>query len=338
MCSTSDQGPGSSHHFSKHEIFFKHLFGICSSFPSHSGMTPPKQNCTKLAGKKKGYNSEWADSPSSLYQRGVTFYTLHKFRHRFPSEKRIKRKSEGTKVPGVQTAVLFSLLTSEVKAATEALFTNKNSPRGRGSCWSSRLVKIRNTLFHQSSSFEEAVTRCSETMAEGSSQQLWNDLAERECWSLQPCATQASCAFCLDGISWYDCKRGAANNAHEEKTFVRISQTLSSKPSSQCANGIPSPRRDARHEWRFGFIGRCSEADAPGLPQLNTSKHVQKCYTKAIMDVATKVACSFPIRSLQRRSARDIPCWKRMTELWLHTDVRWEKSPLRFQIMFFSCS
>lgn len=89
---------------------------------------------------------------------------------------------------------------------------------------------------------------------------------------------RASRAFCLDGISWCVCSRGAANNTHEE-TFVRISDTLEQTQLPVCR--LVSITTQGRPPWLVVWIwwqvqgGQCSWS--------SDNKHVQKCYIKVIM-------------------------------------------------------
>lgn len=141
----SDQGRSPSYHFPS----MRYFLNICLEFVSVFPLTvawPCQRETVPSSQLKKGYNSEWGSSPLSLYQRGNVewhFTTLHKFDTVFPpkSEPR-RRKVKELKCQVSRKQFFSSPLTSEVKAATEAMFwvRHRQELSKMQRCWKRQLL------------------------------------------------------------------------------------------------------------------------------------------------------------------------------------------------------
>jgi len=180
-------------------------------------------------------------------------------------------------------------------------------------------------------------------MAEDLTQQLWKDIADCECFSLQlDESTDVSDTAQLCIFIWMVF---TDMNAREElltvlpmkehtrgedifqsfKNFIEKTQLPACKLVS-----ITTDRAPAMVGRSNGFIAKCREDDA-FLDFLNYHCiiHQQALCAKMLnikeMDVTTKISCSIRARSLQRRlfcaHLEKADCDH--SELLLHTDVRW---------------
>ncbi|KAM4555068.1 general transcription factor II-I repeat domain-containing protein 2-like [Odontesthes bonariensis] len=188
------------------------------------------------------------------------------------------------------------------------------------------------------------VTRRCETMAEDVTQQLWKDIKDCECFSLQldestdVSDTAQVCIYIRLVLSDMSAKEELLTvlpmKEHARgqdifqafKNFIEKTQLPVYKLVSITTDGAPAMVGRVN-----GFIAKCRQDDAfPDFLNYHCLIHQQALCAKMlnmkeIMDVATKIACSIRARALQRRLFRAhlerADC--EHSELLLHTDVRW---------------
>ena len=216
--------------------------------------------------------------------------------------------------------------------AADSLFRDfKNKPEILGSIKALQLS--RNT-----------VTRRSEAIAEDLTRQLWKDIADCECFSLQldestnVSDTAQLCIFIRMVFTNMTAKEELLTilplKEHTRgedifksfKNFIEKTQFPVCKLMSITMDGAPAMVGHSN-----GFIAKCREDDDfPDFLNYHCIIHQQALCAKMlnmkeIMDVATKISCSIRARSLQRRLFRahleKADCDH--LELLLHTDVRW---------------
>ena len=181
-------------------------------------------------------------------------------------------------------------------------------------------------------------------MAEDLPQQLWKDIGDCECFSLQfgesadLSDTAQLCIFIrmvftdmtakeelLTVLPMKEHTRGE-DIFQSFKNFMEKAQLPVCKLVSITTDGAP-----AMIDRSNGFIAKCRDDEVfPDFLNYHCIMHQQALCAKMlnmkeIMDVATKIACSIRARSLQRRLFRahleKADCDH--SELLLHTDVRW---------------
>ena len=187
------------------------------------------------------------------------------------------------------------------------------------------------------------VTRRCEAMAEDLTHQMWKDIRDCECFSLQlDESTDVSdiaqvCIFIRMVFNDITAKEELLTILHMKeqtrgedifqtfKNFIEKTELPVYKLISITTDGAPAMVGRVN-----GFIAKCREDDAfSGFLNYHCIIHQQALCAKMlnmkeIMDVATKIACSIRARSLQRRLFRvhieKADCDH--SELLLHTDVR----------------
>ena len=257
----------------------------------------------------------------------------------------------------------FTQATSEVKAATEASFRvshiivkNKKSFQD-GEMVKEAFVEAADSLFRDFKNKAEilssikalqlsrsTVTRRYEAMAEDFTQQMWKDIGDCECFSLQldestdVSDTAQMCVFIRMVFSDMTAREELLTLLPmKEKTrgediflsfenFIEKTQLPVYKLVSITTDDAP-----AMIGHLNGFIAKCRQDDAfPDFLNYHCIIHQQALCAKMlnmkeIMDVATKIACAIRARSLQRRLFRahleQADCDH--SDLLLHTDVRW---------------
>uniref|UniRef100_A0AAQ4S2T7 HAT C-terminal dimerisation domain-containing protein n=1 Tax=Gasterosteus aculeatus aculeatus TaxID=481459 RepID=A0AAQ4S2T7_GASAC len=292
------------------------------------------------------------------------FRTLHgKYDTEFPPKSELRK----TKVKELKSQLLgqqsfFTQATSKAKAATEASFRvshiivkNKKSFQD-GEMVKEAFVEAAHSLFRDFKNKAEilspikalqlsrcTVTRRCEAMAEDLTQQMWKDIGDCECFSLQLDETDVSdtaqmCVFIRMVFSDMTAREELLTLLPmKEKTrgediflsfknFIEKTQLPVYKLVSITTDGAP-----AMIGHLNGFIAKCRQDDAfPDFLNYHCIIHQQALCAKMlnmkeIMDVATKIACAIRARSLQRRLFRahleQADCDH--SDLLLHTDVRW---------------
>lgn len=293
------------------------------------------------------------------------FRTVHKnYDTDFPPKSELRRrkvKELKSQLSGQQS--FFSQQTSKAKAATEASFRvshlivkNKKSFQD-GEMVKEAFVEAADSLFKDFKNKTEilssiralqlsrtTVTRRSEAMAEDLTKQLWKDITDCECFSLQldestdVSDTAQLCIFIrmvftdmstreelLTILPMKEHTRGE-DIFQSFKNFIKKTQLPVYKMVSITTDGAPAMVGRSN-----GFIAKCREDNAfPDFLNYHCIIHQQALCAKMlnmkeIMDVTTKIACSIRARSLQRRLFRahlDNADGDH-SELLLHTDVRW---------------
>ncbi|XP_068121767.1 general transcription factor II-I repeat domain-containing protein 2A-like [Hyperolius riggenbachi] len=181
-------------------------------------------------------------------------------------------------------------------------------------------------------------------MAEDLTKQLWKDIEECECFSLQLdestdlTDTAQLCIFNRMGFTDMNAKEelltilSMKERTRGEDIFQAFKQFIEKMRLPVCKLvSITTDGAPAMIGRVNGFIAKCREDDAfPDFLNYHCIIHQQALCAKMlnmkeIMDVAMKIACSIRARSLQRRLFRahleHTDCDH--TELLLHTDVRW---------------
>ena len=188
------------------------------------------------------------------------------------------------------------------------------------------------------------VTRHSEAMAEDLTRQLWTDIADCECFSLQLdestdfSDTAQMCIFIRMVFANMTAKEELLTVLHMKehtrgedtfqsfKNFIEKTQLPVYKLVSITTDGAPAMIGRVN-----GFIAKCRQDDVfPDFLNYHCIIHQQALCAKMlnmkeIMNVATKIACSIRARPLQRRLFRAHleKADSDLSELLLHTDVRW---------------
>lgn len=293
------------------------------------------------------------------------FRTVHgKYDTDFPPKSELrKRKMEELKFQLSGQQSFFTQRTSRSKAATEASFRvshvivkSKKSFQD-GEMVKEAFVEAADSLFRDFKNKSEilssikalqlsrcTVTRRCEAMAEDLTQQMWKDIRDCECFSVQldestdVSDTAQMCIFIRMVFSDITAKeelltvlpmkkqtRGE-DIFQSFKNFIEKTQLPVCKLVSITTDGAPAMVGRVN-----GFIAKCRQDGAfPDFLNYHCIIHQQALCAKMlnmkeIMDVATKIACSIRARSLQRRLFRahleEADCDH--SELLLHTDVRW---------------
>ncbi len=250
-----------------------------------------------------------------------------------------KRKVRELKSQSSRRQSFFSQLTSKAKAATEASFRvchtiikHKKSFQD-GEIIKEAFTEAADSLFRDFKNKPEilssvkalqlsrsTVTRRSEVMAEDLTQQLWKDIADCECFSLQldkstdVSDTAQLCIFIrmvfTDMTAKEELLTILSMKGHMQgedifqsfKNFMEQTQLPVCKLVSVSTDSAPALVGSSN-----GFIARCREDEAfPDFLNYHCIIHQQALCAKMlnmkeIMDVATKIACSIRARSLQRR-------------------------------------
>ncbi|XP_061820631.1 general transcription factor II-I repeat domain-containing protein 2-like [Nerophis lumbriciformis] len=292
------------------------------------------------------------------------FRTIHgKYDTDFPLKSELRKrkvKELKSQLSGQQS---FFTQTSKAKVATEASFRvshiivkNKKSFQD-GEMVKEAFVEAADSLFRDFKNKAEilssikalqlsrcTVTRRCEAMAEDLTQQLWTDIRDCDCFSLQMdestdvSDTAQMCIFIRMVFSDITTKEELLTllpmkeqTRREDifqsfKNFVEKTQLPVYKLMSITTDGAP-----AMVGRLNGFIAKCrQDDDFPDFLNYHCIIHQQALCAKMlnrkeIMDVAMKIACSNRARSLQRRLFRahleKADCDH--SELLLHTDVRW---------------
>ncbi|CAI5694542.1 unnamed protein product [Oreochromis niloticus] len=291
------------------------------------------------------------------------FRTVHgKYDTTFPPKSELRKKKVKelkSQLSGQQS--FFTQQTSKAKAATEASFRvshiivkNKTSFQD-GDMVKEAFVEEADSLFRDFKNKAEitssikalqlsrsTVTRRCEAMAEDLTQQLWKDIGDCQCFSLQldestdVSDTAQVCIFIrmvftditakeelLTVLPMKEQMRGE-DIFQSFKNFIEKTQLPVYKLVSITTDGAP-----AMVGRLNGFIAKCRQDDAfPDFLNYHCIIHQQALCAKMlnmkeIMNVATKIACSIRARSLQRRLFRahleKADCDH--SELLLHTDV-----------------
>uniref|UniRef100_A0A669C9P0 HAT C-terminal dimerisation domain-containing protein n=1 Tax=Oreochromis niloticus TaxID=8128 RepID=A0A669C9P0_ORENI len=321
------------------------------------------------------FNSLWQSWRSIICQATIAmpkkgnverhFRTVHgKYDTTFPPKSELRKKKVKelkSQLSGQQS--FFTQQTSKAKAATKASFRvshiivkNKKSFQD-GEMVKEAFVEAADSLFRDFKNKAEitssikalqlsrsTVTRRCEAMAEDLTQQLWKDIRDCQCFSLQldestdVSDTAQVCIFIrmvftditakeelLTVLPMKEQTRGE-DIFQSFKNFIEKTQLPVYKLVSITTDGAP-----AMVGRLNGVIAKCRQDDAfPDFLNYHCIIHQQALCAKMlnmkeIMNVATKIACSIRARSLQRRLFRahleKADCDH--SELLLHTDVRW---------------
>lgn len=293
------------------------------------------------------------------------FRTLHKnYDSDFPAKSELRKtKVRELKSQLIGQQSLFTKPNSKAKAATEASFRvshtiikHKKSFQD-GQMVKEAFVEAADSLFRDFKNNPEivsaikavqlsrsTVTRRCEVMADDLTQQLWKDIADCQCFSLQLdestdlSDTAQLCIFIrmvfkdmtakeelLTMLPMKEHTRGE-DIFQTFKNFVDKTQLPMFKLVSITTDGAPAMVGRCN-----GFIAKCKEEDAfPDFLNYHCIIHQQALCAKIlnmkeVMDVSMKIACSIRARALQRRLFRayleEADC--NHTDLLLHTDVRW---------------
>ncbi|XP_072769214.1 general transcription factor II-I repeat domain-containing protein 2-like [Nerophis lumbriciformis] len=293
------------------------------------------------------------------------FRTIHgKYDTDFPLKSELRKrkvKELKSQLSGQQS--FFTQQTSKAKVATEASFrvshiivNNKKSFQD-GEMVKEAFVEAADSLFRNFKNKAEilssikavqlsrcTVTRRCEVIAEDLTRQLWTDIGDCECFSLQldestdVSDTAQMCIFIRMVFSDITTKEELSTllpmkeqTRGEDifqsfKNFMEKTQLPVYKLMSITTDGAP-----AMVGRLNGFIAKCrQDDDFPDFLNYHCIIHQQALCAKMlnmkeIMDVAMKIACSIRARSLQRWLFRahleKADCDH--SELLLHTDVRW---------------
>lgn len=292
------------------------------------------------------------------------FRTVHgKYEADFPPKSELRKrkvKELKSQLSGQQS--LFTQHSSKAKAATEASFRvsrvivkNMKSFQ-EGEIMKEAFVEAAESLFGDFKNKAEimssikalqlsrhTVTRRCEAMAEDVTQQMWKDIGDCECFSLQldestdVSDTAQVCVYIPMVFSDMTAKEELLTviplkeHARGEdiflsfKNFIENTQLPLYKLVSITTDGAPAMVGRVN-----GFIAKCRQDDAfPDFVNYHCIIHQQALCAKMlnmkeIMDVATKIACSIRAKALQRRLFRAHleKADSDHSELLLHTDVR----------------